>query len=187
MLELDSQIETVLFFLGEPVSIKKLSAILNKEISEIKESLSVLEERLKNGGLELVWNGEEVMLGTKPDASATIEKITKEELTRDLGKAGLETISIVLYKHPISKREVDYIRGVNSSFVIRNLLVRGLIERAETKGGERSYSYRPTMELLTFMGIKKIEDLPEYAEVTKELEEFNRKTSNEIALEAEKQ
>ncbi len=179
MLELDAQIETILFFLGEPVSIKKLSSLLDVDITSVKTGLSDLEKRLKTGGLCLVWNQEEVMLGTKAEAGKIIERITKEELTRDLGKAGLETISIILYKNPISKREVDYIRGVNSSFIIRNLLVRGLVERSEGKDGERSYFYKPTMELLTFMGLERVEDLPEHSEVIKELEEFSRKEENQ--------
>ena len=70
------------------------------------------------------------MLGTAPQMSATVETLTKEELMKDLGKAGLETISIILYKGPISRAEIDYIRGVQSNFILRNLLVRGLIEKS---------------------------------------------------------
>jgi chromosome segregation and condensation protein ScpB len=68
-------------------------------------------------------------LGTVPEASELIEKIIKDELTRELGKSSLETLTIILYKSPIAKPEIDYIRGVNSNYILRNLLVRGLVEK----------------------------------------------------------
>jgi segregation and condensation protein B len=94
-------------------------------------------------------------------------------LVRDLGKAGLETLTIILYKHPIKRSEIDYIRGVNSSFILRNLLIRGLIERlTEKEGLGRGYLYKPTLELLSHLGVSKIENLPESASITSELENF---------------
>ena len=176
MLSLEAKIESVLFFRGEPTSIKKLAELLGASQEEIRTSLSLLEKKYVDGGLTLVYSDDEVLLATSPDASAIIEQITKDELTRDLGKAGLETLSIILYKHPISRREIDYIRGVNSSFIVRNLLIRGLIEKADQKEG-RGYNYKPTIELLSYMGLMKIEDLPEYENVLREFEEFNRKES----------
>lgn len=146
--------------------------MLEVSVGDIKTAINKLQEFYKDRGLVVITTDEEVSLGTHPDTSALIEKIRKEELSRDLGRAGLETLAIILYKGPISRREIDFIRGVNSSFIIRNLLIRGLIERAETLVGERSYSYKATLELLRYLGISKKEDLPQYKEAFKKMEEF---------------
>lgn len=168
-INLDSQIEAILFWKGEPVAIKKLAANLNKTEDEIRASLEILKEKIKGRGVELVFKNDEVMLGTAAKMSPLIEKLTKEELVRDLGRAGLETLSIIVYKGPISRAEIDYIRGVQSNFILRNLQIRGLVEKITNPKDARSFLYRPTFDLLSFMGISKIEDMPEYAAVQNEL------------------
>ncbi|HAO64391.1 TPA: segregation and condensation protein B, partial [Candidatus Taylorbacteria bacterium] len=102
-MNLDQQIEAVLFFRGESVSIKKLSAVLQKSPEEIKEGIDQLKKRLENSALTVVTKDDEFMLATKTEAASLIEGLVKEELSRDLGRAGLETLSIVLYKGPISR------------------------------------------------------------------------------------
>jgi segregation and condensation protein B len=170
-LTLDSQIEAILFWKGEPQSIKKLAASLGKKEDEILAGLEILKEKIKDRGVELIYKDDEVMLGTASKLSHIIERLTKEELVRDLGKAGLETISIIAYKGPISRAEIDYIRGVQSNFILRNLQIRGLVERIENEKDRRSFLYRPTFELLQFLGVARIEDLPEYEKVKAEFEE----------------
>lgn len=170
-MELDKQIEAVLFWKGEPQSIKKLAASLGKKEEEIKAGLDVLKEKIKDRGVELIFKDDEVMLGTSAEFSHIIERLTKEELVRDLGRAGLETISIIAYKGPISRAEIDYIRGVQSTFILRNLQIRGLVERITNEKDHRSFLYKPTFELLQFLGVAKIEDLPEYEKVKAELAE----------------
>ena len=191
-LSLDNQIEAVLFWKGEPQSIKKLAASLGKKEEEIKVALEVLKEKIKDRGVELVFKDDEVMLGTASRLSHIIERLTKEELVRDLGKAGLETISIVAYKGPISRAEIDYIRGVQSTFILRNLQIRGLVERIDNEKDHRSFLYRPTFELLQFLGVSKIEDLPEYEKVKAEFDQNNIEnkpvevqTEKEISVEVE--
>ncbi|MDD5318995.1 MAG: SMC-Scp complex subunit ScpB [Candidatus Pacebacteria bacterium] len=167
----DQTIEAILFWKGEPVSRKKLMAILGCTITDLENGLKNLEERLKNTGLTLVYKEDEVMLGTKPEASALIQALTKEELSRDLGKAGLETLSIILYKGPIARRGIDYIRGVNSNFILRNLMIRGLVEKIQSPDDQRSFLYKPTFDLLTHLGVSRIEDLPEYGSIVPEIEQ----------------
>ena len=154
---LDAQIEAILFWKGEPFPIKKLAQILRKEITEINDAIIILEEKLKNRGIILIYKDDEIMLGTNPEMSPFIEEMTKEELNRDLGKAGLETLSIILYQGPITRGEIDYIRGINSNFILRNLLVRGLIEKIVNPKDARSFMYRSTFELLQHIGVSKIE------------------------------
>jgi segregation and condensation protein B len=120
-----------------------------------------------------------VALGTHPDLSELMLSIRKEELSRDIGKAGLETLSIILYKGEVARSEIDYIRGVNSSFILRNLLIRGLVERFTNPSDSRSYLYKPTFQLMSFLGITKIEDLPKYEEVEEQLEVFIQQKDDE--------
>ncbi len=179
-LDISAQIEALLFFRGEPVKLGFLANTLKISEDMTKEGVDVLEKNLQNRGIMLMRNGEEIMLGTTPAMGTTIELLLKEEVSRDLGKAGLETLALVLYRGPVARSDVNYIRGVNSNYILRSLLVRGLIEKVE--GSARSTMYRPTFELLSYMGISKVEDLPEYDGVDKAVEEFknnNKESSNE--------
>ncbi len=169
---LTQHLEAILLFKNEPVSYKELSKILEIDTTELRQVVKDLQTAYKDRGIVVVTTDDEVSLGTHPEASALIEKIQKEELSRELGRAGLETLAIVAYKGPISRREIDHIRGVNSGFIIRNLLVRGLIERSESETGERSFSYKPTLELWRYLGVTKREELPEFEKAFIKVEEF---------------
>ncbi len=171
-ISLESQIEALLFWKAETLSIKKISTILNKKEEEIKVAVKNLREQLKGRGITLIEWEDDVTLGTAKEVSELIEGLTKEELSKDLGKAGLETLSIILYQGPISRADIDYIRGVNSQFILRNLLIRGLTERVDNPKDQRSFLYKPTLELLSFLGISKIEDLPDLALVKADIENF---------------
>jgi segregation and condensation protein B len=83
-------------------------------------------------------------------------------MSKEIGKAGLETLAIILYNGPISRREVDYIRGVNSTFILRNLCVRGLVEREPDLKDQRILRYKSSLSLLAHLGIKSVEELPEF-------------------------
>lgn len=174
MTNLESKIEAVLFWKGEPMKRKKLCEILGCENSELDTALSKLDENLNGRGITLLAKGDEVTLGTARDLAPTIERLTKEELSKDLGKAGSETLAIILYKGPISRRDIDWIRGVNSAFIVRNLLVRGLIEKVTSKSDERIYLYKTSFDLLSYLGLKKEADLPEFEKIKAELELIER-------------
>ena len=92
-MNLSAQTEAVLFFKAEPVSVKRLATILKVGETEIQTALAELEKTLENMGISLIRNADEVELRTAPGVSSLIETLTKEELARDLGKAGLETIA----------------------------------------------------------------------------------------------
>ncbi len=178
--KLSNGIEAILFWYGEPVKIKKLVQIFNKTEEEITASLKNLESNLTNRGIVLISKDDEVALGTSKEASEVIEKLTKEELMRDLGRAGLETLSIIIYQGPISRAEIDYIRGVQSNFILRNLMIRGLIEKIPNPKDQRSFLYRPTFDLLNYLGVSKIEEMPEYQKAKEEIEGYkNSSKENE--------
>lgn len=170
-IELESKLEGLLFYKGEDVSIKKLSELLGVNEEEIQEALKKLEQSLINRGLVLVRKDDRVVLGITGELSSLIESIRKEEITKELSKASLETLSIILYKNGVSRSEIDYIRGVNSSFILRNLLVRGLVEKIADTKDSRKILYRPTFEMLKFMGITSISELPNYEQVVASLTE----------------
>lgn len=168
-IELESRIEGLLFYKGEDVSVKKLAELLAVTESEIEESLKKLEQNLVGRGLVLVRKEDRVVLGITGELSPLIESIRKDEIAKELSKAALETLSIVLYKNGVSRSEIDYIRGVNSSFILRNLLVRGLVEKVVDSKDSRRILYRPTFDTLSYMNITSIEQLPNYEQVVNSL------------------
>jgi segregation and condensation protein B len=184
-LSLDSKIEAVLFWKGEPVSEKELAKMFAVEKDELTAALTTLEGKISDRGLTLVRNGSgaeaEVMLYTAPAASEIIKNLTKEELARDITKAGVEVLSLIIYRGPIAKRDIDYIRGVNSSYILRNLLVRGLVQRTDSKNAG-SFMYESSFELLAHLGVSRREDLPDFAEVVRDIETFmNTSTATKSA------
>ncbi len=168
-------LEALLFYRAEPVRLRELMALLGTNEEETRHALATLKESLGGRGVRLLETNDTFELVTAPEASALIESLRREELTRDLGKAGAETLAIILYRGPVSRAEIDFIRGVNSTFILRNLLIRGLVERrAHEKGGRGTY-YGPTAELLKYLGITSIEALPDYVQVREEVANYEAK------------
>ncbi|MAF59520.1 MAG: SMC-Scp complex subunit ScpB [Candidatus Pacebacteria bacterium] len=178
-MELEQKLEAVLFFKGEPMKVDELSEILEVSDVNIREAANKLRESLKGRGLVLVEKEKAYALRTSSEVSEIIAKIKEEELTREIGKAGLETISVLLYKGPSTRAEIDYIRGVNSTFILRTLMIRGLVERVSNPKDARSFLYKPTFDLLTFLGISRIEELPNYADIKLEIENFEDRLDEE--------
>lgn len=175
-MELEKKIEAILFWKGESVSLKKLSDILKVTDQETKEALELLKNNLSGRGVVLLEKSAssadgdgEIMLGTAPELSDLLEELQKEELNKSLSKATLETLSIILYKNGVSRHEIDFIRGVNSSFTLRALSVRGLVEKVSDPNDSRRYIYKPSFELLSYLGVKSVEELPQYKETLEAL------------------
>ena len=184
-MDLEKKIEAILFWKGEPISRKKLSEVLHANQTEINEAIEKLKENLINRGIVLQEKENEITLGTSPELSDLFENMQKEELNKDLSKASLETMSIVLYKNGVSRAEIDYIRGVNSSFILRALSIRGLVEKNVDPTDSRRYIYKPTFDLLSYMGVKSVEELPDYNEVNASIETAARNLEEELNNEQE--
>lgn len=161
-MNLEQKIEAILFYKNEPLEIKKLSKLVGKEDKEVREALKNLAASLEGRGICLVMTDSEVSLATAPEMTGFIDQIAKDEMSREIGRAGLETLAIILYNGPISRREIDYIRGVNSTFILRNLCIRGLAEREPDPKDQRILRYKSSLSLLAHLGIKSVEELPEF-------------------------
>lgn len=174
---LDTAIEAVLFYKTEPVSKATLISLLDTTEEELERALELLRARLAGGATRIIETGQDVQLATAPDVAPLIERLRADELSRDIGKAGAETLAIILYRGPLARSEIDFIRGVNSSFILRNLQIRGLIERIPHPTLARSFQYRATPDLLAHLGITKREDLPGYAAIMDEIDAYERAQS----------
>ncbi|MFZ2252732.1 MAG: SMC-Scp complex subunit ScpB [Minisyncoccia bacterium] len=185
-MNLEMSIEAVLFYKTEPMKKTVLAELFSVSLEEVETALMLLSESLNTRGIRLVLTDTMAQLVTAPEASDIVDHVRKEELKSDIGKAGAETLSIILYRGPLSRVELDKIRGVNSSFILRNLLIRGLIERRAHPTDSRSFIYATTPALLNHLGVSKREELPEYEQILNALEQFEIQNvedvpSNEIA------
>lgn len=156
---------TYLFVKGEPTARKEIAAYFKWSEEDLASAIADLAESLVPLGLSIVDDGKQLELRTAPATKSLVDAIRKDELGRDIGKAGLETLAIILYRGAASRAEIDFIRGVNSSHILRTLSMRGLTRRVPKPGDERSYIYEPTTELLGHLGASRTEDLPDYAAI----------------------
>ena len=188
-----AKLEALLFIHGEPLTLKKIAAVLELEKKEIAEIVEELKKQLEAGsrGLTLVSDGlpaqagEKVQLVTKPQFGKILEDFVKEELSEDLTPASLEALAIVAYFGPISRARIEYVRGVNSIFILRSLLLRGLVERYPDPERPNAFLYKPTFEVWRHLGTKGKEDLPDFEQYQELLKKFEAQTETGTATSAE--
>lgn len=166
-MNLKSAIETILFAYGEPMSPENLAKLTGVKKEEVIEAMTALKTDYEGRGFVILEKDGTYELGSNPDNAGFIEKLVKSEFSEELTRAAVETLAIVAYRGPITRAEIEYLRGVNSSFILRNLLMRGLVERIENPKDARSYLYRISFDFLKYMGVSKIENLPGYEEFKK--------------------
>jgi len=176
--KLTAKIEALLFVHGEALKIKKIAELLDATEQEVVDGLKSLGDAMKSSdrGLDLIVSGDKAMLITKPELGEVVQKLVKSEFDSELTPAALETLSIVSYLGPITRAEIDYIRGVNSSFILRNLSIRGLVAKNQMKIEnsklQNSVSYDITFDFLRHMGVNSREDLPDYLKYKELLKGF---------------
>lgn len=170
--KLKSIVESLLFVSGEPLKIKKIAMIAKESGAEIKKAVEELRQDLISGksGLALLEKEDEAQLATNPENSEYVNAFLKSEMEQGLSRASLETLAIVAYRGPLSRMEVEQIRGVNCTFTLRYLLIRGLIERVKNPYDSRSWHYKISFDFLKKLNISRIENLPRYDELKKETE-----------------
>jgi segregation and condensation protein B len=160
-LSLEARIEALLFVSSGPVSIGQLADALQVSPRNIKQSIDSLNSSLLKRGIRLQEFGTQYQLTTGPEFSDDIERLLILEDTSTLSRAALEVLAIIAYQQPVTRPQIDSIRGVNSDSVLRTLLRHGLIEEAgRNMSPGRPILYTVTSEFLQYFGLTALEELP---------------------------
>jgi segregation and condensation protein B len=158
---LQARLEAILFVAAEPVATAQLAAALDVTVVLVERGLAELDASLRTRGLRLQQHAGRVQLTTAPELADLIERFLGLEVTAHLSRAALETLAIVAYQQPVTRPQVDSIRGVNSDAMMKSLLNKGLIvEIGRTEGPGRPILYSTAPEFLQHFGINSIVDLP---------------------------
>lgn len=163
------KIEALLYVSNKPLSVKKLVELTAASAEDVEQGIALLQERYntEQSGIRVLRNGNDIQFATAPELTETVETFLKEELTGDMTKPQLETLTIIAYRGPLRKEEIEHIRGVNCSLILRNLLMRGLIETVASNTPDGIHEYQVTLDFLRFLGINTISELPNFEELSR--------------------
>ena len=173
-------LEALLFIHGEPLTYKKIQSVLGIETrEELEAHVAALAAQLARDdrGLQLISDREKIQLATKPAFNNILEAFVKEEISEELSPASVEALAIISYLGPISRAKLEYLRGVNSSVILRSLMIRGLVERFPDPEHPSIFLYRPTFDLMKHLGVQEKEALPEYEKFRDLLKVFEAGTA----------
>lgn len=175
---LKQKIETLLFISPKPLTAKAIFSLLKHEpeppeLTFIEQTLVQIQTEYNAGerGMQIVESAGSYQMVSHPDAAALIKQFLKEERTGELTPPSLETLTIVAYRSPISRPHIEQIRGVNCAIILRNLMIRGLVNSEDIQG-EPFYSV--TTEFLQYVGVASVSELPDYEKLhsVENLDEF---------------
>lgn len=174
-------VETILFAMGDSVEIRDLAAALEISEDEAREAVNALKERLDNGnsGLAVNWFEDSVQLSSRPEYYEYLVKIAKAPKKQVLTDTLMETLSIIAFKQPVTRAEVENIRGVNSDFAINKLMGFDLVQevgRKEAPG--RPLLFGTTEQFLRSFGISSLNELPDLG--VEQVEEFREEAEKEV-------
>lgn len=172
MNDLKSKIESLLFVAGDEMSLKDIKKALGENVSpkDIENAVEILAGDYRGRGVRIIRKDDKIQMVSAPENAEIIAQLLKSHLSEQLTPAALETLACVSYREPISKMEIDELRGVNSIFSLRNLSIRGLIEKTDppANGNPKLTYYKTTLDFLKKLGIEKVSDLPHYGELSNE-------------------
>jgi len=168
-MSLKSKIESLLFVSGRPMSAKELAELTLASTKEVDEAtdLIISKQKEQERGAVVIKNGQSYQLVSAPDNAKLIQDFIKDETTGELSRPSLETLTIIAYRGPISKTDLNRIRGVNCSLILNNLSTRGLIE-AKNDSKKNEIYYTITFDFLKFLGLNEIKELPDYERLSKD-------------------
>lgn len=178
-----SKIESLLFVSAKAMSVKSLAeliAVAPKEIEQAGDEL-VAELKAAHKGVQIIRNKDSFQMVSSPENTELIQSFIKDETTGELSRPSLETLTIIAYRGPISKLDIDRIRGVNCSLILRNLLLRGLIEVKEEKEKGENF-YNVTFDFIRFLGLSDVRELPNYEKLSQSetIEQMLNKTEEQL-------
>src|SRR3989338_10462803 len=157
-----TKIESILFVASRPLSLKVMAKALGQNQAEIERALASLRVKYDEAsGIQILQIEDEVQMATKAQNAAVVEGFVKFEAAGELTRAQLETLTIIAYREPITRPELEQIRGVNCALILRNLLMRGLIEERESREKIMPV-YTLSFDSLSHLGLKTVKDLPDY-------------------------
>jgi len=154
-------VESLLFVASEPVPIAQIAEALDVKPAEVEQALTELNAEIVRRGVRVQRKGDRVQLTTLPECAPYIERFLGLDLTTRLSKPALETLAIIAYQQPVTRAQIEHVRGVNCDAVLSTLLNRGLIEevgRLETAG--RPIQYSTTFAFLQHFGLRSLDDMP---------------------------
>lgn len=168
-MNLSSQLESLLFISSKPLSLKEMGELTGAKVKDIEATLDELAHSYKEAarGFILIKNNSQYQLTTAPENSDLVSKFLKDEISGELSQPSLEALTIIAYRGPITKLELERIRGVNCSLILRNLLIRGLIEEKVDKQKDETF-YSVTLDFIKFLGISSLDELPDYEKLHQE-------------------
>jgi segregation and condensation protein B len=170
-LPLSVKLEAMLFVAAEPVTTSQMAAALDVSTSVVERGLNELDATLASRGLRLQRHAGRVQLTTAPELAELIERFLGLEATSHLSRAALETLAIIAYQQPVTRPQIDAIRGVNSDSMMKSLLNKGLIlESGRADGPGRPILYSTTPEFLQHFGLNSILEMPPLARTEAEEE-----------------
>jgi segregation and condensation protein B len=161
-----SVIESLLLAAGKPLSFKEIASVADVDVNKVSDLAESLQEKYNkdDSGIHVTVNNNKIQFVTNTANTDALQSYLKDETTGELSKPSLETLTIVAYRQPIAKEELEQIRGVNCSVILRNLLIRGLVEARESKG-DLVPMYSVTIDFLRHLGIDSVEQLPDFAKL----------------------
>ncbi|MDD5341327.1 MAG: SMC-Scp complex subunit ScpB [Patescibacteria group bacterium] len=162
-MSLKSKIESLLFITNHPIPLSRLAELTGASKDEVKKELDNLfvEYDLKEKGINIQKIGNNYEMVTNSENGKIVADFLKEEVTGELTPASLETLTVIAYRGPITRTELELIRGVNCAIILRNLMMRGLIEEIEDKQ-QMVAKYQITFDFLKHLGINETSQLPDF-------------------------
>ncbi|HNV12772.1 MAG TPA: SMC-Scp complex subunit ScpB [bacterium] len=161
-------IESLLFVSPKPLSLKELADVLEIKTEDVEREIGELINDYKNGnrGILIIENSKKYQMSSSPESAEVVQKFMQSEVSGELTPASLETLTIIAYRGPIKKKDIEKIRGINCSLILKNLLIRGLIE--EKQGNEiEDNIYTVSLDFVKFLGISSLNELPDYEKFNK--------------------
>jgi segregation and condensation protein B len=156
-------LEALLFLAGRPLTVRKIAELIGTDTATARSAIDAFRTtwNARGGGTIVAMTGEEVQFVTHPDASAIASAFVKEETRSELTRPQLEALTVIAYRGPITKAELEQIRGVHCGLILRNLLIRGLIEeRRDAQKHEDIYTI--SMDFLRYLGLADTRELPDF-------------------------
>jgi segregation and condensation protein B len=176
-MNLVSKIESILFVASKPLAVSKIAKAIEVDTDKIEDALETLKMKYNrdDSGINILTEGDRIQMGTNPDNSDVLSGFIKEEISGELTKAQLETLTVVAYRGPITRPELEEIRGVNCAVILRNLMIRGLVE--EKDDPEKMLpAYNVSFEALRHLGVNSIDELPDY-NILRDHEHFEQQSN----------